>query len=146
MINKVTQSTHFFAAKIENQNSKNNDLFKQTLDKALDSQGASKMQTTSSLSEIPPTQYTMAGPSSSIEDKTDKLINMLDYYSTQLQSPETSLKTIEPVLEEIKTSAGKLLKETESAPDTNDELKKIAMECAITANNEYVKFQRGDYI
>ena len=145
MINKINQPTNFLIDKIQNPNCKNNDLFKHTLDKILDEQGASKMQTTASLKEISLARFTMK-PVSSIEEKTDKLIHMLDYYSTQLQSPEISLKKIEPVLEEIKNSAKTLLEETKSAPDANDELKEIAMECAITANNEYVKFQRGDYL
>jgi CRISPR/Cas system CMR-associated protein Cmr5 small subunit len=71
---------------------------------------------------------------------------MLDSYSSKLDDRNVSLKNIAPVLEKIKDHAGNLLKETERLTDADANLKKIATRTIITAQTEYLKFQRGDYL
>ncbi len=81
-----------------------------------------------------------------VSGKTDQLLNMLDSYSSKLYDPDISLKSIAPVLEEIKKNAGNLLDDTQHMADADEELKKIATQTAAMAHTEYAKFQRGDYL
>ncbi|MCK5695436.1 MAG: hypothetical protein KAH62_02345 [Desulfobacula sp.] len=71
---------------------------------------------------------------------------MLDSYSLKLEDPNVSLKNIATVLEEINETAGKLIKETERLTDADANLKNIATRTIVTAQTEYVKFQKGDYL
>lgn len=124
------------------------DAFKSALDKALDKTGSSRMDTSlaSALDEIPSKNLTFTPVPSDISERTDQLLQMLDKYSSQLEDPDVSLRKIAPVLEEIKTYAGHILEEADASPDMSSKLKRIAKEVAITANIEYFKFQRGDYL
>ena len=117
-----------------------------------DGTGTSAMENTpaSSLQEIisPRCEFACEPESveTSIQDMTDQLLDMLDVYSNQLESSETTLKSLEPMLENIKTNAATLLDKAQNSPDANEELKEIAIQSAMVANNEYFKFQRGDYL
>lgn len=101
---------------------------------------------TGGLTEIAPTHFHLNNPSQSVSGKTDQLIEMLGAYSEQLTNPEISLKSIAPVLEEINQNAGQLIKETQDLPASEKQLKEIAQHTAVTAQTEYLKFQRGDYL
>ncbi|MCP4113979.1 MAG: hypothetical protein GY737_01000 [Desulfobacteraceae bacterium] len=127
-----------------------NGAFQQILGNALGTTGAPPMQTTpsaASLEEVPSTRCDVRiDPPPSLQNMTDELLDMLDIYSSRLEDPDASLKSLEPILHEIKASAGKLLEQTEKTPDTDAELKEIATQSAMMANNEFLKFQRGDYL
>ncbi|MFO7750173.1 MAG: hypothetical protein R6V54_08760 [Desulfobacteraceae bacterium] len=144
MINRIDQPARIFPEAAANKNSTNGARFQRTLDKMLETKASDNTQQTDRLSELSLVQPTLKDPARGLEEKTDRLLNLLDAYSATLKNPENSLKTIEPALKEIKTTAGKLLKETK-AENEESELKTIAMELALTANTEYAKFQRGDY-
>lgn len=124
------------------------DAFENVLNKAFDKTQANKMTPTSvnALSEIASSGLNMIHSSDIVSGKTDKLLDMLDAYSLQLQNPEVSLRNIEPALEQIKINAGTLLKETQNLTSADENLKKIATQTVVTAQTEYLKFQRGDYI
>ena len=81
-----------------------------------------------------------------VSGQTDKLLGMLDSYSSQLVDPDISLKSIAPIVEEINHNAGNLLKETKNLTDSDISLKEIANQTVIAAQTEYFKFQRGDYL
>lgn len=118
----------------------------------VDRTGTSAMENTpaSSLQEISsPCCDFACEPTSiqpTIQDMTDELLDMLDMYSSQLESSETTLKSLEPMLDMIKTNAASLLEKAQNSPDTSEGLKEIAIQSAMVANNEYFKFQRGDYL
>ena len=123
--------------------------FQQVLGNALGTTGTPAMQATqgASLEEVTSTRCDFrCDASPTLQNMTDELLDMLDIYSNQLEDPTASLKSLEPILNRIKTSAGKLLEQTERAPGTDAELKEIAFQSAMMANNEYIKFQRGDYL
>lgn len=124
------------------------DAFENVLSKALDKTQAKEMIQTSvnALSEIPASGLKMIHSSDIVSGKTDKLLDMLDAYSLQLQNPEVSLRSIEPVLEEIKIKAGTLFEEAQNLTVADENLKKIATQTIVTAQTEYLKFQRGDYL
>lgn len=123
--------------------------FKEAFNRAIEKPDTSKMETakTNSLNEPAPRHFRIddtAPPTFS--GKADKLLDMLDLYSEELKRSDVSLKQIAPVLEQIKTEAEALLQEAESSPDADPQQKRIAREFAVTANTEYMKFQRGDYL
>ncbi len=124
------------------------DAFGDALNKAFDKTQVKEMMQTpaNALSEIASSGLNIIHSSDIVSGKTDKLLEMLDQYSLQLQDPTISLKNIAPVLEEIKSGAGALLKETQNLTAADDGLKKIATQTIVTAQTEYLKFQRGDYL
>ena len=131
------------------QSNADNDPFSKSLEKALVSTKITDKKNTvsaSTLKEISSEKWPVKNRNLSLESKTDDLLKMLDDYSLQLKDNKISLKKIGSFLKEIKDIARDLLKETASAADVNTELKNIAEQCAVTANTEYLKFQRGDYI
>jgi len=157
MINPINSSTPIerqgeIAKQGEGPSKINANIFKQALDKAIDSNKKEystieKVTQNSSLSEINAIlDKSIDDPDIEIQDKTDLLLKQLDYYSAQLENPNITLKNIEPLLEEIKKSAGSLLENTGSKKFIDENLINIAKQSALTANTEYIKFQRGDYI
>lgn len=135
------------------QKASDSNIFKHALDKAVDSgealNGTYEASSTGKLSELSSIQNIILGESSDhIQIKTDELIDKLIEYSANISNSKVSLKEIEPLLDEIKADAEKLLQESEYAAKGNADssLIDIARHSAITANAEYIKFQRGDYL
>ena len=96
--------------------------------------------------EIASKELKIADTSDIVSGKTNALLEMLDAYASKLDDPDVSLKNIAPVLEEINTEAGGLLKDTQLLADADAALKKIATQTIVAAQTEYLKFQRGDYL
>ncbi len=160
--NETNQS--LTVSNIKSSKDKKADAFENVLNKALDPGSAtpvkatdkikgSKMENTATgrLQEIISKDFNIVNlsdvnSSNIISEQTDKLLGMLDSYSSQLIDPDISLKRIAPVVEEINNNAGNLLKETQNLTDLDVDLKMIATHTAITAQTEYLKFQRGDYL
>ncbi|MDY6903853.1 MAG: hypothetical protein SWH61_04125 [Thermodesulfobacteriota bacterium] len=82
----------------------------------------------------------------SMVQKTEHLLDLMDYYARGLANPEKSLKDLEPIAVSMKENANELIQQTRSGEVTDDTLHKIAKATALTANVEYAKFSRGDYI
>ncbi len=126
-----------------------NDLFKKTFDKAI-SENVKKPEQTSSLpplGEINAIRFsTVDSADTKLTRKTDQLLNKLDNYSQKLANPDISLREIEPLISEIKGKAEDLSLEVSKSGNENQELKRIANESALSANTEYIKFMRGDYV
>lgn len=124
------------------------DAFGIALNKALDKprETATKGTSASALMEITSKELNIVSTSDIVSGKTNTLLEMLDAYALKLDDPDVSLKNIAPVLEEINTEAGVLLKDTQLLAETDSALKKIATQTVITAQTEYLKFQRGDYL
>jgi hypothetical protein len=98
------------------------------------------------LGEIASTGLQLQDQSSIVSGKTDRLLGLLDLYSSKLENPEESLKNIAPILEQINENADSLLKESVSLGTGNRDLKDIATQTIIAARTEYQRFQRGDYL
>lgn len=124
------------------------DSFGIAFSKALDKTQEPEIEGTpaKALTEISSKEMNIITTSDIVSGKTDKLLALLDSYSSKLVDPAVSLKSIAPVLEEINTNAGSLMKETQFLTDADAALKKIATRTAVTAQTEYLKFQRGDYL
>lgn len=124
------------------------DLFKQTFDKVMsDATGKpEEKQSLPPLGEIASTRFNpviSSGPG--LDTQTDSLLSKLESYSQKLGNPDISLKEIEPLISDIKNQADELSKSIAQSGE-NAGLKKIADETALSANLEYVKFMRGDYV
>jgi len=136
----------------QTQTSTDGHAFQNMLDKTLDEKGLqpSEETTASTLSEIRvdalnPVSNCIQSSSEVVVEKTDALLNLLDRYSADLNNPRKNLKEIEPLIDTIKTEAQELMDEAQTlTPD--DELHDIATQCAVMANVEYIKFERGDYL
>jgi hypothetical protein len=124
------------------------DSFGIALNKALDKTQEPEMEgkAANALMEIASKELNIINTSDIVTGKTDKLLDMLEAYSSKLNDPAVSLKKIAPVLEEINNKAGNLLKDAQLLTDADATLKKIATQTIVTAQKEYMKFQRGDYI
>lgn len=145
-INESTQSFAVSNAKVPKSTEK--DTFENEFSKALDKTEAPQMEAlpTNALREIASVDLTIMDSSDIVSGKTDKLLEMLDSYSVKLENPDISLKRIAKALEEIKDTAGSLLEETERLTEADKNLKTIATHTIVTAQTEYLKFQRGDYL
>jgi hypothetical protein len=126
------------------------DLFKQSLDAAQAKKTAvsGSTQAVKSLGEVaatPPPQLQSLSPAVVIQ-KTDRLLDLLDIYSKDIDNPGKTLKDLEPLIDTIKKDASLLLAEADKALPGDGDLKRIAKEAAVAANVEYFKFYRGDYI
>jgi hypothetical protein len=145
-INELDPS--FAASNTKVSKSKKTDAFENALSKALDKTEGPEMEhtPTNALREIASVDLNIINSSDIVSGKTDKLLELLDSYSSKLEDPNVSLKSIAPVLEDIKDNAGSLLKETQNLTDSDAKLKKIATQTIVTAQTEYLKFQRGDYL
>jgi hypothetical protein len=150
-INNINESGQSFGtAQIKTRKSQNTQAFENALSKALDAKEAPEMEPSTAaaggLKEITSMGPAIISRSDSVSGKTDKLLDMLDAYSLKLEDPAVSLKTIAPVLEQIKADAGTLEQEAETLTDEDSSLKRIAQKTIVTAQTEYLKFQRGDYL
>ena len=128
------------------------DLFENTLYKAIgannptDKAKGLKMNAASGLQEIPSNNFNLIKSSDLVSGQTDKLLGMLDSYLSQLGDPEISLKSISYAAEEMNTNAKNLLKETQKLQVSDNSLKQVATHTIVTAQTEYFKFHRGDYV
>ena len=77
-------------------------------------------------------------------ERTESLIGLLEQYRLKLADPATSLKQIDPIVQEIGQASEILTPVLDAIPDT-DELKRIVNETLVTASMEVTKFYRGDY-
>ncbi len=148
-INKINESDHSFAT-VNAKGSKNkaSDAFENAFNKALDKTQPPDIETkaTTALGEIASRDLKFLTSSEIVSDKTETLLKLLDSYSTKLEDPNISLKQIAPILEEINNSAGNLLNATQQLTGDTEELGTIATRTITTAQTEYLKFQRGDYL
>lgn len=148
-VNSIHESAQSLAAlNPKTLKSQKTDAFETAFGKALDRTKTPEMEhmSTNALREIASKDLNIMTSSDIVSGRTDKLLEMLDSYSSKLDDRNVSLKNIAPVLEKIKDHAGNLLKETERLTDADANLKKIATRTIITAQTEYLKFQRGDYL
>ncbi|MFH2058809.1 MAG: hypothetical protein ABIJ59_07905 [Pseudomonadota bacterium] len=124
-------------------------LFQNVLNQALDAKETPEMKpspATGGLEEISSIGPALTSLSDMISAKTGKLLDMLEAYSSKLDDPNISLKSIAPVLEQIKANAGNLEQEAKTLTENQASLKDIVTQTIVAAQTEYFKFQRGDYL
>ncbi|NOQ20268.1 MAG: hypothetical protein GQ571_09905 [Desulfobacterales bacterium] len=78
-------------------------------------------------------------------ERVENLLNLLENYRQQLENPNVTLRTLEPVMNTIAKEKDQLSAVLDSMPN-EDRLKDILNQTLITASLEVIKFNRGDYI
>ncbi len=126
-------------------------LFKEAFDKAISGSGETKPHEQTSglppLGGVSTIDYsTLESEQTDLNGKTIKLLDKLDQYGNKLGNPDVTLKEIEPLISKIKEEATELSLAISKSDKSSPELKQFAGESAVSANTEYIKFMRGDYI
>ncbi|MFH2090852.1 MAG: hypothetical protein ABIJ31_00620 [Pseudomonadota bacterium] len=148
-INNINESGQSFGTpKAKSDKTQKTDAFQIVLSNALGAKETSAMEPSfaNALEEISSIGPVITSLSDMVSTKTGNLLDLLDAYSSKLEDPNMTLKSIAPTLEQIKTKAGTLEREAEKLPANEASLKKIATQTIATAQTEYFKFQRGDYL
>mgnify|MGYP006292729117 CR=1 FL=1 len=73
----------------------------------------------------------------------NKVLDLLDTYANALGDPKRTLKSIEPILQQLQEEVNRL---PSGASPKNEGLGKVLNDIAVTANIEAIKFHRGDYV
>ena len=145
--------------KIPGQNREFNKILSNRLEPEISETVTAQNKNLSGLSEIAPRLSEISAPShvsfandspADISDRIDDTLDLLEKYSSMLSDPLKTLKSIDPVLKEINTSAksiaDELGKRTDSdAAEQDKGLVKIVNQILSIANVEQFKMQRGDY-
>jgi hypothetical protein len=101
----------------------------------------------SALREPQPSIVTPSGAAPThMVGRTDKLLDLLESYATSLENPCATLKELASLVAMMKDEAMQLMASADAHAAEEGSLKGIAEKAALTANVEYIKFQRGDYI
>lgn len=148
-INHINESAQPMAGGKTNTSRKDRSVsFEDELNKAFDKPRGTPMEakTVSGLGEIESAGPEIISTSDIVTGKTYDLLTLLDAYSSKLDNPQVSLKSMASALEEINRNADNLIKEAGNLTRDDENLKKIATQTAVTAQTEYIKFQRGDYL
>ncbi len=124
------------------------DLFKQTLDNALDKTQSQKNMSVNSLGEVRSVAFNTINyeDDSSLVSKSEDLLNLLDEYSNELNDGGKSLRDLEPLVSELKENATELMEDILGDEGSDPDLKRHAAQCAIIASVEALKYERGDYV
>ncbi|NVM23535.1 MAG: hypothetical protein HWN68_17350 [Desulfobacterales bacterium] len=75
-----------------------------------------------------------------------KLLDLLEKYAEALNSPQMTLKSIEPMVVRIQQELNGLDVRSILHTGQHDEFARLINQIAVTASVEAFKFQRGDYI
>ncbi|OQY12020.1 MAG: hypothetical protein B6I31_03865 [Desulfobacteraceae bacterium 4572_19] len=151
-ITGITDKTHIYNNSTTGAADK--DAFRLALENTLEnnSEQAGTIGNPKSLGEIQApainmVQFNAGNTVSDMTYKANNLLELLDSYSKDLDNPNKSLRDIEPLISIIKENAEHLLADA-NGTIIGDEagIKELAGQCAVAANVEYIKFQRGDYV
>ena len=146
-INQINELTQPIGTQAKPKTGDQSNAFDSVLSNALDKAEPAEGETESvALGEISSPNFQLETPSSLITGKTNDLLELLETYANQLENPGVSLKNIAPVLDQINEKADSLLKDTRFLSEEDSGLKTIATQTVVTAQTEYLKFQRGDYL
>jgi hypothetical protein len=78
-------------------------------------------------------------------DRIDRLVDRLEDYRLKLADPQASLKSIQPLLNDIAASSDNLAPKLDHL-DEGDPLKDILNRSLVMASLEITRFNRGDYL
>ena len=149
-MNKITEITGSpTAAGPQKPEKTRSNLFQQNLEAARAKRLETETHPTAPapLGEVRPAVFpTITTASTGIVDKTENLLEMMESYTRSMEDPKKSLKDMAPLIDTIQQEASNLVAETDKKVPGDTALKKIVNEFAVTANVEYLKFYRGDYI
>ncbi len=146
-INKIAGHSPSVRPQEHGRTSKNK-AFSQMLDKAIDSvgpDGCSKNDAPFPMSGVIPSTPCLSGEleDRQIVQRASSLLDLMDKYAQALSNPKMTLKSIEPIVLQIR-QALKGLEVQSSGQD--DKLTELVNQISVTARVEAFKFERGDYV
>jgi hypothetical protein len=136
------------AAKRKNSDSPAEGSFETLLRKAADRTGAHMPATSVNHTIFPAVSgIEHSGPVSRMETigRAEKLLSILDDYSSKLADPRYSLRDIHELVVGMETEKDRLLPLMESLPE-GDAARDLINRILVTASVESIKFNRGDYL
>jgi len=80
-----------------------------------------------------------------LADRIDRLVDRLENYRLKLADPQASLKSIQPLLDDMAASSEKLAPKLENLEE-GDPLKDILNRSLVMVSLEITRFNRGDYL
>ena len=92
---------------------------------------------------VRPAGCASAGVNSLTMQRAFGMLNLLESYAHALQDPKRSLRSIEPLVSQIRNQIQSL---KSRAHGQDEGLLKLVDEIAVTATVETLKFERGDYV
>ncbi len=107
----------------------------------------SQNQKMPSINNISPIQLNMLSSTqnSSIIERIENLLNILDEYQEKLKDPNFSLREIEPVIKQMEKEKENIVPVLDSIAE-DDGLKNVLNHVLVTSSLETIKFNRGDYV
>lgn len=105
--------------------------------------GARRSPMVNSIPEIRLDPFSVSKKTTIIE-RTERLLDILDEYRHKLSNPEVTLREIHPLIDKIDKQTERLTAQLDSLPE-GDGLREILNRSLITSSLEVVRFNRGDY-
>lgn len=87
-----------------------------------------------------------AGDKAEVIEHGNRILDLLDDYTSELSDPRKTLKHIGPLVETIEKEAGLIKIEAAEKVQNDSELERIIKDLTVTANVAAFKFNRGDYV
>jgi hypothetical protein len=78
-------------------------------------------------------------------ERTEKVLDILEEYQNKLLDPQSTLRDIHPLIQEMEMEKEALVPVLNSLPP-GDGLKQILLHVLITSSVEVIRFNRGDYV
>ena len=120
-------------------------ILKQSVGRCAAEKQPSKVTQPFGLQPVRPIVTPDAEAVSPLVDRIDRLVDRLEDYRLKLADPQASLKSIQPLLNDIAAWSEKLAPKLEHLAE-GDPLKDILNRSLVTASAEMVRFNRGDYV
>ena len=109
-------------------------------------QGPSAAEATPTVGPALPVSWDHRNVDPLVFKQAHDILDLLEEYSKALNSPDMTLKRIEPIVTRIEQELNGLDVQSLDNLAQNDELANIINDIAVTASVEAFKFQRGDYL
>lgn len=96
---------------------------------------------------LPPHPLTMTDPAQAapLVDRIDRFLDLLDDYRQKLGDPRITLRSIQPVVDDIVAAREGLAQEIDGLGDAGT-LREVLNGSLVTAATEVMRFNRGDYV
>jgi len=120
-------------------------ILKQTVDCATVEKQPSRVANPLDVQSVRPIVSSDAEAGLPLADRIDRLVDRLENYRLKLADPQASLKSIQPLLNDMAASSEKLTPKLEHL-DEADPLKDILNRSLVTVKLEITRFNRGDYL
>ena len=120
-------------------------ILKQTVGCATGEKQPSRVANPLSVQSVRPIVSSDAEALLPLADRIDRLVDRLENYRVKLADPQATLKSIQPLLNDMAASSEKLAPKLAHL-DEGDPLKDILNRSLVMVSLEITRFNRGDYV